>query len=78
MTDAEQAAVVKVLCSLALSDHLGDVRDAESGLWELLGVPPLPYDDPAWDSDSAFTIAQARLATVGYQLPDHLRDSEEE
>jgi hypothetical protein len=70
----EEKKIVEVLCSLALSDHLGDVRDAETGLWELLDAKPLPYDDPAWGSDSAFTITSARLRAAGYSLPAYLKD----
>lgn len=78
MTDNEKAVIVEVLCSQALADHLGDVRDAESKLWGLLGAPELPYDDPAWDSDSAFTITKTRLAANGYDLPSYLRGSDDD
>lgn len=39
--------IVGVLCSLALADHLGDVRWAEEDLWKLLGVDKLDYYHPA-------------------------------
>lgn len=73
MSDEERATIIEVLCSQALADHLGDVRDAEDKLWTLLGVPPLPYDDPAWNSDSAFSIAKARLDAANLPLPEYLR-----
>lgn len=65
--------IVAVLCSQALADHLGDVRDAEDKLWGLIGVPKLPYDHAAFDEDSAFSVAKARLELAGLELPEHLR-----
>lgn len=78
MTDDEKAVVIKVLCSQALADHLGDVRDAEEQLWQLLDAPKLPYNDPAWDAGSPFRITAARLRAAGYGLPAHLRGEDEE
>lgn len=37
---AIREVIVEVLCSQALADHLGDVRDAERKLWELIGIDP--------------------------------------
>lgn len=70
MTPEEQAVIIDVLCSQALADHLGDVRDAERDLWNLLGVPELPHDHPAWNTDSAFRVTKARLQEAGLPLPD--------
>ena len=78
MTDEERKIIVEVLCSQALADHLGDVRDAETKLWKLLDVPNLPDDHPAWDSDSAFQRTHARLKAAGIPLPDYLRDEDDE
>lgn len=69
--------IVGVLCSLALADHLGDVRGAEEDLWKLLGVDKLDYYHPALDGDyNAFTITRARLEQAGLELPEHPRDLE--
>lgn len=78
VNDAERAVVVDVLCGQALADHLGDVRDEEEHLWKLLGVAELPYDHPAWNSDSAFRVTHARLRMAGIPLPEYMRDDEEE
>lgn len=75
--DETRDAIVSVLCSQALADHLGDVRDAEEKLWALLGVEKLPYDDPAWSSTDAFGITKARLTAAGLDLPEHLRGIED-
>lgn len=72
MNAEERDTIIEVLCSQALADHLGDVRDAESKLWDLIDAPALPYDDPAWSTNSAFRIAKARLAAAGLQLPEYL------
>jgi hypothetical protein len=72
MTDEERAVVVEVLCSQALADHLGDVRDAESKLWALLGVPPLPSDHPAREKHEAWPLTKARLQANGIALPPYL------
>lgn len=77
MDDNEKKVLVEVLCSQALADHLGDVRDAESKLWRLLGAAPLSSDDDAYYSDSAFEITRARLRAAGYSLPDYLGDDGE-
>jgi len=78
MTDEERDIIVEVLCSQALADHLGDVRDAESKLWKLIGVPELHYTDPAWDTNSAFRVAKARLELAGIPLPDYLRGDDDD
>lgn len=70
--------LVRVLCGLALAEHMGDVRDEERHLWELLGIDELPYDDPAWDSNSAYHITQARLKRAGEPLPDYLQDVDDD
>lgn len=74
MTDEERAIVVEVLCSQALADHLGDVRDAESKLWGLLGAAELSWDDPAWDTNLAWRITKARLGAAGLALPGYFGD----
>lgn len=66
--------LVNVLCSQALADNLGDIRDAERDLWKLLGAKELGLDSPAWGSQSAFEVTEARLAQNGMELPVHLRD----
>lgn len=78
MTDGEKAVVVEVLCSQALADHLGDVRDAESKLWRLIEAEPLSSDDPAYFSDSPFRLAKARLAANGIALPSHLQGDDDD
>lgn len=72
MTPEEQAAIVEVLCSQALADHLGDVRDAELKLWRLIGV-----DRPVYDHDSAWGNTRDTLRLAGIPLPEHL-DSDDE
>jgi hypothetical protein len=69
----DAAVIVEVLCSQALADHLGDVRDAEEDLWRLLGAPRLPYDHFVSD-ESAWTRTRARLKLAGYELPSCLSD----
>ena len=76
-TDTVRDKIIEVLCSQALADHLGDVRDAESKLWEILGVAPLPYGDPAWDADSAYKITKARLRAAGLDVPVYLRGDDD-
>jgi hypothetical protein len=78
MEDWERREVVATLCSQALADHLGDVRDAERHLWALLQVAPLPDNHPAWDSDSAWRITKARLDVAGIALPLHLQGDDED
>jgi hypothetical protein len=73
VTDGDKAQIVAVLCSLALAENLGDVRDAEEGLWKLLDASKLPFGHPAWDADEAWPVTQARIATAGFSLPEHLR-----
>lgn len=77
MTDDEKAKVIDVLCGQALADHLGDVRDAEEGLWELLGAPKPEWDDPAWDDESAWRNTKTRLERAGYSLPDYLQGTDD-
>lgn len=69
--------IIEVLCSLALSDHLGDVRDAESGLWDLINVPKPSYDDIDYDA-SPFQQTKARLKAAGLSLPDYLGDDDDD
>lgn len=38
LDSTEQKLVCDFLVSAALADHLGDIRDAEGKLWQLLGV----------------------------------------
>jgi hypothetical protein len=77
--DEIRDVIVDVLCSQALADHLGDIRDAEEGLWSLIGVPPLDYEDPLYpgDGDSAWRLTKARLAAAGLPLPAYLRGDDE-
>lgn len=77
MTPEEKAVIVEVLCGQALADHLGDVRDEEEQLWKLLGVPELDWHDPAWDYDSAWSTAKARLKKAGIPLPEYLQSTED-
>lgn len=74
MTGEEKATIVEVLCSQALADHLGDVRDAEQKLWKLIDAPELSSDHPAFDSYEAWPITRARLEAAGLALPEYLRD----
>ena len=68
-----EAAVIEVLCSQALADNLGDIRDSEQTLWELLGVERTLLD---WDYDkSVFENTKARLEAAGYSIPKYLQDS---
>lgn len=78
MTEEERAVIVDVLCGLALSDHLGDVRDEEGHLWKLLGVAPLPNNHPAWESESEFRRTRARLTLAGIPLPAHLASDDDD
>lgn len=65
--------LIQVLCSQALADNLGDIRDAERGIWKLLGAAPLEEDDHEV-TESAFDVTEARLIQNGMKLPAHLRD----
>lgn len=69
MNAAEKAVIADVLCSQALADHLGDVRDAEADLWKLIEVPELPEDHPDRWSNSAWRETKARLRLAGL-LPE--------
>lgn len=70
ITDPEvRAIIVDVLCGQALADHLGDVRDAESSLWDLLGVPRIFPNDYT----SAWEVTCFRLGYAGIPLPEHLQ-----
>ncbi len=71
---AARAVIVDVLCGQALADHLGDVRDEEDHLWKLLGIPELPDDHPAFDSDSAFVRTKGRLDNANEPPPSHLAE----
>lgn len=78
LPDDVRDKIINVLCSQALADHLGDVRDAESDLWDILGVPKLSHDHPAYYSDSAYQITKARLRAAGLPLPSYLGDDDED
>lgn len=69
---AAMEIIADVLCGLALSDHLGDVRDAERDLWKLLGSPELTLEDPCRHSDSAWPATRHRLAILDL-IPDYLK-----
>lgn len=69
MDGHEKAIIVEVLCSQALSDHLGDVRDAEVKLWELLGI-----QRPVYDHDDAWQNTKATLNKYGIDLPDYFEE----
>lgn len=70
--DDVRAVIVDVLCSQALADDLGDVRDAESGLWRLLGVDRLVRDH-----DSAWRNTRDTLLQAGIALPEHLAGNDD-
>lgn len=38
MTEDEKKKIMSVIAGQSIADHLGDVRDEETALWELLGV----------------------------------------
>lgn len=77
MLDPEvEKVIVEVLCSQALADHLGDVRDAEAGLWKLLGVNPQTDDMLEYFSDSAWEVTKRRLILNSIALPEHLQDED--
>lgn len=65
----QREKLIEVLCSQALADHLGDVRDAEVGLWELLGI-----SEVCRDYDSAWQNTRATLERNAYMLPEYLRE----
>lgn len=73
MNDEERAVIVEVLCSQALADNIGDVRDAERKLWGLLGIVP-SCDDSDADWDDPFGETRDRLAKYDIPLPAYLRD----
>ncbi len=65
-----EGIVVEVLCGQALADHLGDVRDEERKLWQLIGVvAPVVSHDSAWENTKD-TLRQYEIP-----LPFHLRDT---
>lgn len=63
----DRSVIVEVLCSQALADHLGDVRDAERKLWKLLGI-----DKPQCEANDAFRNTQRTLYEHNIPLPDYL------
>jgi len=66
-----EEGIVDVLCSQALADHLGDVRDAEFTLWELLGIS---REDLVNDYENAWQNTKATLAKYNISLPAYLRE----
>lgn len=82
VTDPEvRAVLIEVLCSQALADHLGDVRDAERGLWKLLGVEvdhynSEPGDENYWNLQEASQITRYRLKKHGLPAPEWFESDE--
>lgn len=70
----KRAKIIEVLCGQALADHLGDVREAETKLWELLGISRSRI---VTEFSTAFRNTKATLERNGYQLPEYLRDEDE-
>ena len=71
-----ERTIIEVLCSQALADNLGDIRDAEVDLWGLLGIEFEGIGD--WDYDrSVFQNTKERLEAHGYEIPKYLQDSTE-
>lgn len=74
MSDEERAVIIDVLCGQALADHLGDIRDEERHLWNLLGIPELDDDHEDRWSNSPWRHTRSRIVAAGLQLPEHLRE----
>ena len=70
-----RAVIIDVLCSQALAEHLGDVRDAEAGLWTLIGIDHKDFPD---DYDSAWEVTKYRLEKHNLLPPEHLQDEYEQ
>lgn len=71
-------AMIQTLAAQSLADHLGDIRDDEERLWHALEVPLLPYGHPANDYESVFKITRARLQEAGLDVPEHLRNDDDD
>jgi len=66
MTKEEKAIIVEVLCSQALAEHLGDIRDSERRLWGLIGVTEICVEnDSAWENVEA-TLKQHKISPPKY------------
>jgi len=75
MTPEEKQFVVEILCRQAQADDLGDIRDTEKMLWNLLDVEHESLDDiieaeKMFGYDSALNLTRYRLLKAGYALPD--------
>lgn len=83
MTPEEKQLIVELLCRQAHADDLGDIRDAEGILWNLLDVEHEKIDDiieaeKMFGSSSALNLTRYRLLKAGYALPDDfLYDNED-
>lgn len=69
MTPKETEAIISALIGLALSENMGDVRDAEEVLYTILEIPELGWSHSAHDSGSQFDVLQARLSAANIDLP---------
>jgi hypothetical protein len=69
LSAADKAAIVEVLCEQALADNLGDIRDAERRLWNLLGI-----EEPIGVHEDPWSDTKATLIAAGYRLPAHLTE----
>lgn len=70
--------IVEVLCSQALSDNFGDIRDAERHLWALLGVDYREVQEHTDDMvNDVFAGVRGTLAAHAIPLPEHLRREED-
>ena len=67
VSDNVRDKIVEVLCSQALADHLGDVRDAELTLWKLIGI-----DSPVREEETAWRNCKRTLEESGTPLPSYL------
>lgn len=59
-----QKAIADFLVGSGLADHLGDVRNSERVLWDLIDPEPWDWDTEGWHDDP-WRNTKARLRRVG-------------
>lgn len=78
--DDYKRAIVKFLMTSSLADHLGDVRDGESGLFAVLGISWSEIMENLGDWDNPYRPYRQVLIDHGLFdfLPDYHQDEPED
>lgn len=77
LSEVHKAVIVDFLVGASLADHLGDIRDEEDRLWELLGVSPQERRALRSDDGDAFSWARNVINAKGLRdfIPNYLEGS---